>query len=272
MSMLTDQDRNAIYKTACLAARESGAILKDSFGRQKEIMYKGVIDPVTNVDLQSEKTIIDIIRSRHPDHDIVSEETDITQTGSPVRWIIDPLDGTVNYAHDYPFVAVSIGVEVEGDIEVGVVYNPIWEEFFHAQRDGGAYCNETKISVSKIETIEKSLLATGFSYDIRETSYNNIQHFNHMMMKAQALRRDGSAALNLCYTAMGRFDGYWEIKIQPWDIAAGMLIVAEAGGTVTDLAGKSVNAFRKEVLVSNGTIHRALIDEIQYVQKKYYNK
>lgn len=272
MNTENNQERERLFETACIAARRSGVILKHYFGREKKISYKGRINPVTNVDLQSERSIIDTIKERYPDHDIITEESNIEQKGSPYRWIIDPLDGTVNYAHDYPFVSVSIALEINGSIEVGVVYNPIWEEFFSARSGAGAFYNDTPISVSDVDTLEKSLLATGFSYDIRENPYNNIPHFNHMIMHAQALRRDGSAALNLCYTAMGRFDGYWEITIHPWDIAAGMLIVREAGGEVSDLKGGPLSPFGNEIVASNGKIHNDLVEQLQKVNRDVYGR
>ncbi|MFC1508259.1 inositol monophosphatase family protein [Candidatus Omnitrophota bacterium] len=266
---VSQQEKDLLFETACEAARKSGEILKKYFGKKKEISFKSRIDPVTNVDLQSEEIIIAVIKTRYPDHDIITEESDFEQSGSPFRWIIDPLDGTVNFSHDYPFVSVSIALEIDGEIEIGVVYNPIWEEFFTARRGGGAFCNETRISVSDIDILERSLLATGFSYDVKENPYNNIAHFSHLMMHAQALRRDGSAALNMCYCAMGRFDGYWEIRIHPWDIAAGSLIITEAGGVVTALDGGPLPKAKNQILASNGRIHDQLVEQIQVVQQQY---
>ncbi len=272
MTHLTNQERDALFETAEKAARLGGGILRENFGRAKKIMYKGRINPVTNVDLQSEKAIVETIRARYPGHDIITEESDFESTGSPFRWIIDPLDGTVNYAHDYPFTGLSIALEIDGVMEIGVVYNPIMEEYFTARRGLGAFFNGSRIAVSEIGTLEKSLLATGFSYDIRENPYNNLAHFNRLIMRAQALRRDGSAALNLCYTAMGRFDGYWEIIIHPWDIAAGSLIVEEAGGKVTDLGGNALSIYKNEIVSSNGRIHGELLEELQAVNREVYGR
>ena len=265
MTHLTDAEQDALYRTALDCAHKSGALLRERHGKKKDITHKGRIDIVTDVDLASEKALIGIIRDRHPDHDIVTEEQDITQTGSRYRWILDPLDGTVNYAHDYPFFAVSVGCEVDGVMEVGAVYNPVMEEFFAARRGGGATLNGAPIHVSGIGELEQSLLTTGFPYDVRENPMNNVAHFNHMLMKAQAVRRDGSAALNACYTAMGRFEGYWELTIAPWDIAAGILIVTEAGGRVSRLDGGSLSPFDRQVVATNGLIHDALVNEIQTV-------
>jgi myo-inositol-1(or 4)-monophosphatase len=254
---------NDYFETAARAARESGKIIKDQFGKQKEIKFKGRINPVTDVDLKSEEAIIDIIRSRFPDHDIITEESQLALSGSPYRWIIDPLDGTVNYSHDYPVAAVSVALEIQGTVEIGIVYNPIREEFFHAVKGQGAFLNDEPIHVSKIDTLEKSLLATGFPYDIRERPDNNLAQFNRLMMKTEGIRRDGSAALNLVYTAMGWCDGYWEIIISPWDIAAGTLLVTEAGGKVTDLEGRPLSIYQNQVVSSNGLIHSELVEELQ---------
>ena len=267
MTHLTDTEQDVLFLTACDCARDSGVLLRERHGKKKNITHKGRIDIVTDVDLASEKTIVGIIRDRHPDHDIVTEEQNIAQTGSRYRWIIDPLDGTVNYAHDYPFFAVSVGCEVDGVMEVGAVYNPVMEEFFAARRGGGATLNGKPIHVSGIGELEQSLLSTGFPYDIRENPLNNVAHFNHMIMKAQAVRRDGSAALNACYTAMGRFEGYWELTIAPWDIAAGILIVTEAGGRASRLDGGPLSPFDLQVVATNGLIHDAIVAEIQAVLK-----
>lgn len=256
-------EKDAILATLIEAATVSGAILRKNFGKRKDVSYKGRIDPVTSVDLASEKAIMEIIRSRHPGHDIITEESKPALGGSRFRWIIDPVDGTVNYAHDYPVVAVSIGFEADGVMEAGLVYNPIREELFQAARGEGALLNGAPIRVSTVDTLERSLLATGFPYDIRENPRNNISHFGYMALRAQAIRRDGSAALNLCYTAMGRFDGYWELTISPWDIAAGSLIVTEAGGQVTRLDGSPFSVYDHEVLASNGRIHGEFTREIQ---------
>lgn len=254
-----------LFLVASEAVRRSGSILVEHFGKQKQITYKGRIDPVTNVDIASEKAVMEVIRDSFPDHDIITEESNLKLNGSSVRWIIDPLDGTVNYAHDYPVSAVSIGVEVNGVVEIGVVYNPMREELFRAIRGEGAFMNDEPIHVSQVDTLERSLLSTGFPYDIRENPRNNLAHFAHLAVTSQAVRRDGSAALNLCYTAMGRFDGYWELIISPWDIAAGSLIVTEAGGKVTDLSGGEFSVYKREVIASNGLIHDAFLREIQAV-------
>ena len=270
MKKETIDEKQRLFKTACEAARLSGDILKKNFGKRKEISYKGRINPVTNIDLQSEKAIINTISSNYPDHDIITEESDIELSGSSYRWIIDPIDGTVNYTHDYPFFAVSVALEIGGSVELGVVYNPVMEEFFCARKGEGAFYNNVTISVSEIDTLEKSLLATGFPYDINEKEYNNLPHFNHMIKQAQAIRRDGSAALNLCYCAMGRFDGYWETSIAPWDIAAGTLITTEAGGVVSNLKGDPLSIYDNELVSSNGKIHEQLVEQLQIVNREHF--
>lgn len=258
------------YDTACTAARESGDLLRKNFEAEKEINYKGRIDVVTNVDVASEKIIMDLVSERHPGHEFITEETDTALSGAPCRWIIDPLDGTVNYAHSYPFCCVSIAFELDGIIELGLVYDPINEQFFTAQRGGGAFYNDRPITVSDIDSIEKSLLATGFPYDIRENPFNNLLHFSHMATRAQAIRRDGSAALNLCFTAMGRFEGYWELTISPWDIAAGVLIVEEAGGKISRLDGGEHSIYDRQIVATNSLIHDELVSCIQDVNREHY--
>ncbi|HDY89667.1 MAG TPA: inositol monophosphatase [bacterium] len=271
MKTLSQDEKNELFQTATAAARLAGAILKDHFEKHKEISYKGRINIVTDVDYRSEEEIINLIKSRYPEHDIIAEESNNEIIGSPFRWVIDPLDGTVNYAHDFPFFAVSIALEINGEIEIGIVYNPIMDEFFHARKGEGAFLNNVPISVSKTNNLEKSLLATGFPYDIRESSHN-LAHFNHLIKLAQGIRRPGSAALDICYCAMGRFDGYWEITILPWDIAAGILIVTEAGGIVSKLNGEPLSIYDKQVVASNGRIHNELVKEIQTVNKEIDTK
>ena len=265
MSILSQTEREKLFQTACEAAKQAGMLLKESFGKHKDISFKGRIDPVTNVDLQSEETIIKIIKSCYPEHDIITEETDIEMSGSAYRWIIDPIDGTVNFAHDLPIVAVSIGLEIYGELEIGVVYNPVMGEFFHAQKGKGAFLNETQIFVSETTSLEKSLLATGFPYDIKENKNNNLSYFNHIIKHVQGVRRIGSAALDLCYCASGIFEGFWEIKLSPWDTAAGALILTEAGGLVTSFGGGKFSIYENEIVATNGKIHKELLKLLRNV-------
>jgi len=240
-------------------ARKSGALLKDKFSQTHQIHYKGEINIVTEADKMSENLIIGEINRSFPDHGILSEESPaITGTGK-LRWIIDPLDGTTNYAHGYPVFCVSIALENEGDIILGVVYDPMREDMFVAVRGEGAYLNDRKLRVSSTDNITRSLLATGFPYDIRESRENNLDYFNAMAVNVQAIRRAGAAALDLAYLAAGRFDGFWELKLKPWDTAAGVLLVEEAGGIVSDIAGAKWHLQSPSILASNGLIHKQMI-------------
>jgi myo-inositol-1(or 4)-monophosphatase len=183
----------------------------------------------------------------------------ITGAGK-LRWIIDPLDGTTNYAHGYPVFCISIALENEGTIVLGVIYDPMREEMFAAVRGEGAYLNDKKLAVSRTDNISRSLLATGFPYDIRESKENNLDYFNSMAINVQAIRRAGAAALDLAYLAAGRFDGFWELKLKPWDTAAGCLMVEEAGGLVSNVFGEKWSIFSPHVLASNGLIHGQMIE------------
>ncbi len=244
------------------AARRAGRILRESIGGERKISYKGDINLVTEMDTRSERTIVDAIRGAFPDHGIIAEEETQIGNTSGYQWIIDPLDGTTNYAHGYPCFSVSIALEFENEIITGVVYDPMRDELFSAQKGKGARLNEKKIAVSGIDTLLKSLLSTGFPYDRKVSEKNNMEYFHRLLMASQEVRRDGSAALDLCSVAAGRFDGFWELKLKPWDVAAGSLIVREAGGTVTDLAGGPFDLHAEEILASNGRIHAAMVAEL----------
>ena len=241
-------------------ATSAGKLLREGIDKIAWVKHKGEINLVTEMDIKSEEFIKETIFCAYPDHQILAEESDIPRKEAAFRWIIDPLDGTMNYAHGYPIFCVSVGLEIEGVVEVGVVYDPMRDELFTSRRGGGALMNGKPIAVSETGELNDSLLATGFSYDIRTSEANNIDNWNAMIVRAQALRRAGSAALDLCYTAMGRFDGFWELKLNPWDVAAGALIVREAGGTVTRLGGEPFNIYSKETLASNGKIHTQMIE------------
>ena len=181
---------------------------------------------------------------------------------SRYRWIIDPLDGTTNFAHGFPVYAVSIGVECDGELLVGVVYDPTRDELFTAETGRGALLNGGSIAVSNTAQLEAALTVTGFAYDIRDTPNNNLDHFARFALKAQGVRRTGSAALDLCYVAAGRFDGFWEVKLSPWDMAAGAVIVREAGGRITDLRGNAHSIYQPELVASNGLIHLEMLEVI----------
>jgi myo-inositol-1(or 4)-monophosphatase len=235
------------------AALEAGRLLLSYMGELINIQYKGVRDPVSEADKASEALIASIIREELPDHGFLAEEK--TQWEGRGRWIVDPLDGTVNFAHGYPSFAVSIGYELDGQITVGVVYDPCRDEMFSATEGMGAKLNEKPIKVSETSELIRSLLVTGFPYDIDQRPEQVLPLFNRFVLAAQGVRRDGSAALDLCYLAAGRYDGYWERGLKPWDTAAGMLILKEAGGTVTNFEGEPYNPFMDEILASNGKIH-----------------
>ena len=248
-----------MLETAKEAAVESGRLLRDSFGKSTKINYKGRIDLVTELDLRSESVIIQTIRARFPEHDILTEESDIPQSGAVHRWIVDPLDGTTNYAHGYPFFAVSIAVESNGRVVAGVVYNPLPDELFSAAVGGGSFLNGRRIGVSDTSELDRSLLSTGFPYSIRDCPDTNIDNFSRLIMNCQGVRRDGAAALDLCHVACGRNDGFWERGLFPWDVAAGGLFVHEAGGRITDYGGGESDIHRKEILATNGLIHEQMM-------------
>ncbi|CDM65811.1 inositol monophosphatase family protein [Pyrinomonas methylaliphatogenes] len=244
---------------AVQTAREAGHILAERFGRVTEVSHKGEINLVTEADLASERFIIERIKSYYPRHAILAEESGASvERGSDYVWIVDPLDGTTNYAHGYPVFAVSIALEYRGEIVLGVVYDPMRDELFAAERGAGATLNGRRVRVSDVEDLSKAMLCTGFPYDVRERG-ELIGHFRNFIMTAQAVRRDGSAALDLAYVACGRFDGFWEEGLNPWDVAAGVLLVEEAGGRVTDYAGHPFSSYYAPVLASNGLIHEAMM-------------
>jgi myo-inositol-1(or 4)-monophosphatase len=236
-------------------AREAGTLLRERVDDPHTVQYKGEINLVTEMDRLSEALIMERIRSSFPDHAILTEESPEIVNESGFRWIIDPLDGTTNYAHRYPVFCVSIALEREGAIHCGAVFNPMLDEMFIAEQGAGAFLNGRRLNVSREAALSRSLLATGFPYDIREDRNNNIRYFEAMIMNTQAVRRAGSAALALAYLAAGRLDGFWELKLMPWDMAAGWLLVAEAGGSVTDLHGDPFALSSPHILASNGLIH-----------------
>src|SRR5882724_11916970 len=244
---------------AIRVAQEAGKVLRSSFGRKIVISNKGEIDLVTEVDLAAEKVITDLILSHYPKHGILAEESGATETESEYRWIVDPLDGTTNYAHSLPIFCVSIALERAGEMIVGVIYDPMRDELFAAERGNGATLNGRTIRTSKTETLTNSLLVTGFPYDVHTNTVNNIDNFANFIKNAQAVRRLGSAAIDLCYVACGRFDGFWEMRLNAWDMAAGALIVEEAGGKVTAFNGQAFDPFNKEICASNGLIHKEMV-------------
>ncbi len=219
-------------------ARQAGHILRASYTRAHQVEYKGVIDLVTEVDHQSEAFLLGEIQRLFPGHRIMSEEAGLIPGGEGDLWLVDPLDGTVNYSHGVPFFSVSIAYAHNGSVTIGVVYEPLRDELFSAERGGGASLNGQRLSVSSASDLNTSLLVTGFPYDIRTTAHDNLDHYARFAKLSQGVRRLGSAALDLCYIAAGRFDGYWELSLKPWDVAAGGLIAEEAGAATTTLDGE----------------------------------
>ncbi|NWF91897.1 MAG: inositol monophosphatase [Syntrophaceae bacterium] len=252
-------------QVAVAAAKEAGRIQMEHYGHSHSVEYKGEIDLVTMVDKLCDRTIRERIRDSFPEHDLLTEESSFERRGSPWRWIIDPLDGTTNYVHGFPCFCVSIALEIEGEVRLGVVYNPILDELFYAERGKGAHLNGKRISVSSEDQLDRSFLCTGFPYDVRENGDFYLRYFREFMMKSLAIRRPGSAAIDLCYLAAGRFDGFWELKLHPWDVAAASLIVLEAGGKVTDFRGGPFSIYSREILASNALIHEEMLQVIRYV-------
>lgn len=249
-------------------ARKAGALLKEKLSQKHEIYYKGEINLVTEADKMSEDLIITAISRNYPDHGILSEESPAIIGSGRLRWIIDPLDGTTNYAHGYPVFCVSIALEEDGVVILGVIYDPMRDEIFIATRGEGAYLNGKKLNASSTDDISHSLLATGFPYDIRKSKENNLDYFISMAKKTQAIRRAGAAALDLAYVAAGRFDGFWELKLMPWDMAAGILMVEESGGTVSDILGRGWCLSSSNVVATNGLIHKQMIKVFKNMAKK----
>ncbi len=244
-----------VLEFAVALAFESGKIQKKRYQQKHAIYHKGEINIVTDVDLECQERIIGLIGRHFPQDQVIAEEKDNVFEGDRNRWIVDPIDGTTNYAHGYPFFCTSIAYEVNREIVCGVVYNPIFDELFFAEKGKGAYLNGERLRVSRAVDMKQCLLTTGFPYDIATTSRNNIDHFVAFLYNAQAIRRDGSAALNLAYVAAGRFDGFWELKLNPWDTAAGVLMVSEAGGRVTSFTGKPFDIYGGQIVASNALIH-----------------
>jgi myo-inositol-1(or 4)-monophosphatase len=254
------EKRSAIARQAAFKA---GKILKDLFGKADTIAKKGEIDLLTEADIQSEKVILNLIKSHFPGDDILAEEAGESIHGSGYLWIIDPLDGTTNFAHSFPFFAVSIALRAEDEVVAGLVFNPYYNELYEAQRGKGAFLNGNPIMVSGVRDLRESLLATGFPYSIYKDPRRVMDLFERMVVKAQGIRRPGSAALDLCYVASGRMDGFWEEGLQPWDTAAGSLIVEEAGGRVGDYTGAAYSPFQKSIVASNPHIFEKMLDIIQ---------
>lgn len=260
-------DLTRYLEEARAAASEAARIQLDSYGKTIGVERKGDINLVTEVDLHCERAIVERLHKAFPEHRILAEEGSGKESASGYCWIVDPLDGTTNYAHGYPRFCVAIALEYTGSVLLAVVRDPVLDEEFVAVRGRGATLNGRPIRVSGQTEMLRSLLATGFAYDVRESAINNLDHFGAFVLSAQAVRRDGSAELNLCYTAMGRFEGFWEMKLSPWDVAAGGLIVREAGGVVTDFEGRPNELDGARIVASNGKIHAEMLEIIHRTEK-----
>jgi myo-inositol-1(or 4)-monophosphatase len=257
---------SGLLELALNIALEAGALQRDQFREPRTIRTKSsAIDLVTDVDHASERLILERIAAARSDDAILSEEDGETSGSSGRVWIIDPLDGTTNYAHGIPHFAVSIGIERDGERELGVVYDPMKEELFWAVRGEGAFMNGERIGTSGADDLRGALLATGFAYDVHSASVDNVDFFSAFIKRAQAVRRIGSAALDLAYLACGRFDGFWELNLHPWDVAAGYLLVEEAGGTVSNLEGGPAPRSGSDVVGSNGALHPQLLEVVAEV-------
>jgi myo-inositol-1(or 4)-monophosphatase len=252
-------DMERIKQVGIAAACKGGDVLKAHFGNLRAVRKKGAIDLVTEADIQSEKSIIDTIAKAFPDHAILAEESG-HQTGTGGRWIIDPLDGTTNFAHNLPLFCVSIAFAVDEEIVAGFVLAPITGELFVAIKGQGAQRNGTPLAVSDTRTLADSLLVTGFPYDHQNLFAELMERFGRCLTATQGVRRLGSAALDLCYVASGRFDGFWEQHLKPWDTAAGFLVAAEAGARTTVFSGSPYSIDRDEIVSTNGAIHDELLN------------
>ena len=257
---------NSLLNFAIQAARDAGRILSERYGRAIQITNKGDIDLVTEADLAAERLIVERIKSHFPRHSILAEEAGEVESASGAasdyKWIIDPLDGTTNYAHGYPFFCVSIALERAGKVIVGVVYDPLRDELFAAERGEGATLNGRRIRVSETDDLNRALVCTGFPYDVRQRS-DFARRFANFIMQAQSVRRDGAAALDLAYVACGRFDVFWEEGLRPWDVAAGVLILEEAGGRVSHYDGAPFDIYTPPIAATNGMLHDAVLHVLQ---------
>lgn len=252
-------DMEKFLDFAVSLAKDCGKIISKSFRKTHSIKYKGPVDIVTEVDIASQHLATSRIKKAFPHHSILAEEENtLISNGTKFKWIIDPLDGTTNYAHGVPIFCFSVALEVDSEIVLGCAYNPVLKELFYALSGQGAYFNGKQVNVSKSDCFEKSLLSTGFPYDKKTNPDNNFDHFRDISISVRGIRRLGSAVLDLCYTAAGFLDGYWELNLNPWDMASGSLMVKEAGGVVSDFCKKPLNIYNRRILASNGLIHDEL--------------
>jgi myo-inositol-1(or 4)-monophosphatase len=249
------------------AARQAGALQRERVSGEYTVAHKGEVDLVTEVDNACEELIVNSLRSLFPDHSFLAEENVYDSGSAPYKWVIDPLDGTTNFAHGFPWFCVSIGLEHENKVVLGVIYHCMKDELFTALKGEGAFLNGERIRVSSKQPLKNTLLATGFPYDRTRDNENNFGHFINFHLECRGVRRAGAAALDLAYVAAGRLDGYWECKLKPWDVAAGSLIVTEAGGTVTNYQGLPYSIYDHRVVASNGLIHEDMLEVLNREQR-----
>ncbi len=242
-------------------AEEAGEIIREGFKSNISIEYKtDLSNLVTNIDKASEKHIIDFVKKEFPFHSIIAEESGLHNNSSEYKWVIDPLDGTTNFAHGLPIFSVSIGIQKNDETIYGVVYDVMRKTTYAAEKGSGAFENNKKISVSNNDQLEKSVLVTGFSYDVKQNYVKPMEHFTSFLTKTRAVRRLGSAAIDFCYVANGVFDGFWEADLNPWDVCAGLLIVEEAGGKTSDYQGNKLELNSKKFLATNGKVHKKMLE------------
>lgn len=266
---MTTTDWNTVFELAVALAREAGAELQRRFGQHRTITLKGDLDPVTDADHAVETIIRQGVAAHFPTHTILGEEHGGhgPNTDGPAHWIVDPLDGTVNYAHNFPHFAVSIGVADTAGVRLGVVYDPLRQELFTAQRGQPTHLNDTPVQVSATTELTRALLATGFPYDRHLKEDNNHREYEAFSVASQGVRRAGVASLDLVYVACGRLDGYWEQDLSPWDVAAGALIVAQAGGCLSTYAGEPYDGVGHQIVASNGHLHDAMLGKLADVRQ-----
>ena len=253
-----------IFNFAKRTIEKAGIIVKNNYNKLNKISYKqGAFNLVTNIDKEVEKYIVTQIKNTFPEHSIIAEESGLHKKISAYQWFIDPIDGTTNFAHNYPCFCISIALAHNEVIQLGLVKNPVTDDSYTVIKNKGAKLNDKPIKVSKITRLKDSLLATGFPYDKLSSKKNNLKNFGKLTLMTHGVRRDGSAALDLCYVASGKIDGFWELKLSPWDVAAGTLIVEEAGGKITGFHGNKYDIYKKEIVATNGLIHKELLKNLK---------
>lgn len=241
-------------------SKEAGNMIREEFGTNFSVEFKtNESNIVTEIDKKSERMIMDFIRKNYPGHSILAEESGEYERDSEYQWVVDPIDGTTNFAHGLPIFSVSIGVRKNEEIIYGVIYDVMRDIVYSAEKGSGAFYNGNPLKVSKEDNLAESLLVTGFPYDIKTNPDKSIEKFNAFLLNSRAVRRLGSAAIDLCYVAQGIFEGFWEVHLQPWDMCAGILLVEEAGGSVTNFNNDPVNIYSKQILATNGKVHKDML-------------